>query len=92
MAGRARSELTPERKAAMAAELALFKERVRLAEEDLRVHVSRTCDQGMTYREIGDALGISHNTARLWKNEGDQARDRRRDGDTGESGENPILR
>lgn len=88
MAGRPRTQLTRERRAALAAELVLYRDRIHQAEKDLRVHMSRANAAGMTYREIGDALGVSHNTARLWSTEGDQARDERR-GDTGEPGEHP---
>lgn len=91
MPPRPRTDLTRERKAALAAELALYRERVRQAEEDMKIHVSRSAGAGMTLREIGTALDVSPNTARLWRAEGDQARERRRDGDTGESGEHPTI-
>jgi hypothetical protein len=77
-----RTELTPERKAALRVELQIFRTAVRRAEEDLKVHVSRASEVGMSLREIADALGMkSADTAARWKAEGDEARDRRRGGD-----------
>lgn len=91
MPPRPRTGLTEERKTALRTELRIFMTAAQRAEEDLRVYVYMANEAGMTFRDIGDALGVSPNTARLWKVEGEQARERRRGGDPGGSGEHPIL-
>jgi transposase-like protein len=83
-----RHELPPERKAALVAELLIYKAALRRAEEDLKIHVSRAYDAGMNLRDIAKVLDMkSSNTAMRWRDEGGQARNRRRSEDPLRPGE-----
>lgn len=85
MPGRRRTELTPERKARLIAELQVWQAAARRADEDLKVSVARANEAGMSLQAIADVLELkSADTARRWKVEGEQARDRR--GDDGPGG------
>lgn len=91
MAGRRRTELTPQREEALVTELRLLQRLAREAEEELKVHVFRASEAGMSLAKIRDALELkSADTTRRWRAEGEQVRARRRS-DTGDSGEHPTL-
>ncbi len=68
----------PERMAAMGAELLVLQALEDRARLDKYVHVSRAYDAGMTVREIARALKVAPDTAAVWKDKGEQERERRR--------------
>lgn len=87
MPRRAKPELTPERRQALAAELRMYEQLEQRATLDKYVHVSRCFDAGMTVRDIAEVYGIGSGTATRWKDAGERERDRRRSGDTDRPGE-----
>jgi KaiC/GvpD/RAD55 family RecA-like ATPase len=88
MAGRrAVSHLTDERREALAGELKEYSWEAKRAEEELKIHVYKAFAAGMSTREIGMVLDKTSSTIVRWKDEGEQARERRRGGRLDESGE-----
>lgn len=79
-----RPKLTdPQRRAALERELVEYALIAARAMEDLKIHVSRAYDAGMTTREMGELLDVTGGTISIWKEIGEQARVRRRGGDPG---------
>lgn len=84
MARPGRPKLTdPQRRAALERELVEYALIAERAMEDLKIHVSRAYDAGMTTREMGELLDVTSGTISNWKEIGEQARVRRRGGDLG---------
>jgi hypothetical protein len=76
--GRRRTTLTPEREQRLEVELLLYKEALQRAEEDLKLHIFRASEAGMSLRKLATILEIrSPDTIARWRDEGEQARDRR---------------
>lgn len=80
MANRA-TNLPPERRQALEAELRLLAELEARATMDKYVHVSRAYDAGMTTRDLGEIFEVASGTASRWKDAGERERERRRRGD-----------
>lgn len=70
MPNRAR-DLTPERKAAMEAELRLYGRLTHQALMDQKVHIARCVARGLSEREVAAVYGISASQAHKWKVEGE---------------------
>jgi hypothetical protein len=80
MANRA-TNLPPERRQALEAELRLLAELEARATLDKYVHVSRAYDAGMTTRDMAPVFGVKSSTISRWKDAGEKERERRRSGD-----------
>jgi len=85
------TNLSDERRQALAAELRLLGELEQRATLDKYVHVSRAYDAGMSQREIGAIFGVSGNAVYHWKEAGERERERRRSGDPERPGESEPV-
>jgi hypothetical protein len=81
MANRA-TNLPPERRQALEAELRLLADLESRATMDKYVHVSRAYDAGMTTRDLAQVFDVTSGTASRWKDAGERERQRRKAGDS----------
>lgn len=81
MANRA-TNLPPERRQALEAELRLLADLESRATMDKYVHVSRAYDAGMTTRDLAQVFDVTSGTASRWKDAGERERQRRKSGDS----------
>ncbi|MFB7294197.1 hypothetical protein [Actinacidiphila glaucinigra] len=66
--------LTPERRAALIANLRLRQHFVENADLDLKRHIARASEEGMSLGEIASVLGLKSPEAALrWRDEGERA-------------------
>ncbi|MEU6342204.1 hypothetical protein ABZ883_14830 [Streptomyces sp. NPDC046977] len=67
------SDLTPERRSALEAELVLYQSLAKRAEMDLKKHVAKASAEGLTLRDIARVLKLqSPTTASRWRDEAQQ--------------------